>query len=371
MKKVFLAFFCILLLADSIPVNAKEPDLGCISAVLIDAESGRVLYEKNAEEERAMASTTKIMTCMIALEQSNPEELVTVSKNATRMPKVKMYIKQGEQYRLKDLLYALMLESYNDVAVAIAEHIGGSVKGFAKRMNQKAKELGMIHTHFVTPNGLDAKKHYSTAKDMALLGAYAIKNPTFLEIVNQKNYRIKEQKSGRIIQVSNKDAYLSIDDDAIGIKTGFTNRAGYCFVGAVKQDTAVFTSCVLASGWPPNKNQKYTDTKKLMAFGKQHFKKDLLKIDKKVVLDIDNGRFSHLTAQIQGEKEILKQNQESYRFETKYSYKLPVKNNQVIGYTNVYIGDFCFGSFEIRAMHDVPVYDYQYCLKDILKRLFP
>ena len=371
MKKVFLIFFCVLLLTNHTGVSAKEPDIGCICAVLIDADSGRVLYEKNAEEERAMASTTKIMTCIIALEQSNLNDLVTVSRNATRMPKVKMYIKQGEQYRLGDLLYALMLESYNDVAVAVAEHIGGSVKGFAKRMNQKAKELGLTHTHFVTPNGLDADQHYSTAKDMALLGAYAIKKKQFLDIVNQKTYQIKEQKNGRVIRVSNKDAYLSMDADAIGIKTGFTNRAGYCFVGAVKQGTSVFTSCVLASGWPPNKNQKYTDTKKLMTYGKKHFKKDLLKVNREVVLNIKNGKFSRFKAKIQGEKEILKQDGENYRFVTKYSYKLPIKEKQVIGYTNVYIGDFCFGSFQITAAQDVPIYDYQYCLYDLVDRLLP
>ncbi len=140
---------------ESTPVEYPNMQLHAIGAALMDADSGRVLYEKKGNEPLPMASTTKIMTCIIALEKGNLEDVVTVSKYASTMPDVQLRINEGEQYILKDLLYSLMLESHNDVAVAIAEHIGGSVQGFAKMMNDKAKEIGCKNTHFVTPNGLD------------------------------------------------------------------------------------------------------------------------------------------------------------------------------------------------------------------------
>jgi D-alanyl-D-alanine carboxypeptidase (penicillin-binding protein 5/6) len=341
--------------------------LGCVSGIVIDGETGRVLYEKNGYEKRAMASTTKIMTCIIALENCNPKEVVTVSKNAVGMPKVRMDIRAGEQYLLKDLLCALMLESYNDVAVAVAEHVGGSVKGFGKKMNRKAKELGMCNSHFVTPNGLDAKGHYSTAYDMALLGAYAIKNKTFRKIIHTKNLTIQERKSGRRISLYNRDAYLSMDRDAIGIKTGFTNQAGYCFVGAVKSNGATYVSCVLGSGWPPARNQKWVDTKSLMAYGKKWYHPQKIVCKKKFQIPIQNGKFTSLNAISEGAFRVLKRKDERLRHETKYFYNLPVRKNQVIGYTKVYINDFYFGKMEIRSSVHVPIYNYAYCFRQIWK----
>lgn len=135
---------------------------------------------------------------------------------------------------MKDLLYAMMLESFNDVSVAVAEGVAGSVESFAKLMNEKARSIGAFNTNFVTPNGLDADEHYSTAYDMALIGAYAIKNKNFLEITNTRSYHLSDVDHKRNITVTNRDAFLTMDNNAIGIKTGFTGKAGYCFVGAVK-----------------------------------------------------------------------------------------------------------------------------------------
>ena len=248
-------------------------DLHAQSAVLIDAENGRVLYGKDETKELPMASTTKIMTCIIALEQGNLEDVVEVSSYAASMPDVQLNIKKGEQYKLKDLLYSLMLESHNDSAVAIAEHIGGSVEGFAALMNQKAADLGVYHTHFVTPNGLDAQGHYTTAADLARIGAYAIQNDEFLEITNTSSYSFSDVKGKRQFQVSNKDAFLTMMEGAIGIKTGFTGKAGYCFVGALKRKDKCFVSVVLASGWPPHKKYKWADTKKLMQYGIDNYER--------------------------------------------------------------------------------------------------
>ena len=155
LKRIWICFFALLF---GITTYAKEEpeQLYAQSAVLMDADSGRILFEKNGNEQKPMASTTKIMTCILALEEGNPEDVVTASAYAERQPKVHLGVKEGERYRLQDLLYSLMLESHNDSAVMIAEHIGGSVKGFAELMNAKAKKIGCKDTYFVTPNGLDA-----------------------------------------------------------------------------------------------------------------------------------------------------------------------------------------------------------------------
>lgn len=242
------------------------------AAALMDANAGRFLYKKNADILLPMASTTKILTCIVVIENTDLEDLVTISHNASIQPKVRMGVAEGEKYYVKDLLYALMLESYNDVAVALAEHVGGSVEGFASLMNNKATELGCTNTHFVTPNGLDADGHYTTAAELCMLAAYAIQNKTFIEITNTREYTLSEVSSGRLIQVNNKNRFLTEYNGAIGVKTGFTGKAGYCFVGAAKRGDMLLVSSVLACGWPPNKSYKWTDTKALMDYGFHNFK---------------------------------------------------------------------------------------------------
>ncbi len=184
--------------------NSTSLKLYAQSAILMDAGSGRILYEKNSEEIRPMASTTKIMTCILALEYGNLEDFVEVSSYAASMPKVKLNMRAGERYYLKDLLYSLMLESHNDSAVAIAEHIGGSVEGFAAMMNQKAKDIGCFDTFFITPNGLDAaattpdgetKIHSTTAADLAKIMSYCIMDSPakeeFLNITRTPSYQFE------------------------------------------------------------------------------------------------------------------------------------------------------------------------------------
>lgn len=251
---------------------APEPSsLHAYSAVLYDGQAGRVLYEKNGYEVLPMASTTKIMTLLVVLEQTEPEEIVTVSKYAASQPDVQLNIATGEQYYVKDLCYSLMLESHNDTAVALAEHVGGSVEGFAAMMNAKAKALGAYSASFVTPNGLDADGHGISAVDLAKIAAYAVKQEEFRKITNTTSYSFSELTKGRSFTVNNKNAFLTMMDGAIGVKTGFTGKAGYCFVGAIEQEDRLFISVVLASGWPPNKTYKWNDTKKLMSYGLEAF----------------------------------------------------------------------------------------------------
>ena len=273
----------------------KDNDLYALSACLMDADSGRVLYGKNVDEVRAMASTTKIMTLIIALEYGNAEDTVTISPYAASMPDVQLNVRAGEQYRLGDLCYAMMLESYNDIAAAIAEHIGMAyadidindtekrsiddsrkcVSAFAGLMNDKARELGCENTYFITPNGLDAEdengKHSTTARELALIAAYAVKKDDFNVITGTKQYSFCEINGKRNCNVYNKDAFLNQMSGAFGIKTGFTGNAGYCFVGALKSDGRTFISVVLGSGWPSNRTYKWKDTRKLMEYGINNF----------------------------------------------------------------------------------------------------
>ena len=353
------------------PIVSEEENiqLNALSAALVDGESGRVLYEKDGYTRMAMASTTKIMTCIIALENSNPEDIVTVSKYASTMPDVQLHIRENEQYYMRDMLYALMLESCNDVAVAIAEHVGGSAEGFAKMMNQKAKELGCTDTNFVTSNGLDADSHYTTAVEIAIISTYAIKNPDFVEITNQPNWNFSELTKGRTFMVSNKDKFLYMYDGAIGIKTGFTNNAGYCFVGAVKQNGNTYVSSVLGSGWPPNRNYKWKDTSKLMDYGVNNFKKiDIFYQHIFTPIFIDNGKEKISTLTYSGEIPLLISENDYIKIIYYMPEKLqaPVDKNTIIGKALYYVNEQLIMEIPILTTESVAEIDYEYCLEKMI-----
>ncbi|WP_186328568.1 D-alanyl-D-alanine carboxypeptidase family protein [Bacillus sp. X1(2014)] len=196
------------------------------SAVLIEQKSGRILYEKDAHTKRRIASITKIMTAKLAIESGKMNEYVKVSEQATRAEGSSVYLKPGEKIKLKDLVYGLMLRSGNDTAVAIAEYVGGSVEGFAYLMNQKAKQIGMLNTHFSNPHGLDDHEdHYSTAYDMAVLMRYAMQDKTFKKISGTKVYRAPNPTEDWDRVWKNKNRLLTKYKYTTGGKTGYTKRA--------------------------------------------------------------------------------------------------------------------------------------------------
>lgn len=324
------------------------------SAVLIDGDSGRILYEKSAHNKVSVASTTKIMTCIIAIENGNLADMVTPSDYAIAMPKVKMHLDSKDKYKLEDLLYAMMLESYNDVAVAVAEHIAGSVEKFAELMNIKAKDIGMKDTNFVTPNGLDAKNQYSTAYDMALLGMYATNNELFVKITNTRNYSFASE-NGRRVSVSNKDAFLDKMSDAIGIKTGFTGNAGYCFVGALKNENKKLISCVLACGWPPNKGYKWNDTLSLMKYGENYNYKEIVDIQNDFVkYDVRNGVENILNTYTNEKFGLLLRNDDKVDKKIVITKKnAPIFKNEVVGYENIYVNNIKIKAIEIKAKQNI------------------
>ena len=283
--------FCACLMLPAAPVRAEEtavkqdteeasPDetlqLYAQSAVLMDADSGRVLYGKN------------------------PEEIVEVSAYAATMPKVKLYVKQGEKYRLKDLLYSLMLESHNDSAVVIAEAVGGSVEGFAAMMNQKARDIGCFDTYFITPNGLDAvvndsgRTHSTTARDLAKIMAYCVTDSAareeFLEITRTAGYDFTDAEGKRSFHCNNHNAFLGMMPEALSGKTGFTNNAGYCYVGALESEGRIFTVALLACGWPNNRNYKWSDMKQLAAYGMEQYRyRDIYEAKEFEAIRVENG----------------------------------------------------------------------------------
>lgn len=342
------------------------------SAALIDGKSGRVLYEKNGDKIVPMASTTKIMTCIITLENSNLDDIVTISSYASKMPDVQLNVKQGEQYKLKDLLYSLMLESHNDVAVAIAEHVGGSVEGFAAMMNAKARELGCVNTNFVTPNGLDADQHYTTAVELAKIASYAIKNKEFIEITNTPTWQFKDVTEKRSFTVTNKNRFLTMYEGAIGVKTGFTSKAGHCFVGAVVKDGRTFITSVLGSGWPPNRNFKWNDTKKLMDYGVENYNyKTIFKdIDKLKTILIRNGKEKTASTYVEGQLDMLVKEDDEIKLKYNVPEVLvaPVHKGNTIGYLNVIINGAVVNKAPIKISQSVEKIDFNYCINYMLDR---
>lgn len=292
MKKIkkYLRFWLLFFLWLTCPAQAEEnqgPEtLYARSAVLMDADSGRILFEKNGEERLANASTTKILTCILALEKGEPEETVTFSEEAVRQPEVHLGASKGEVFYLGDLLYSLMLESHNDTAVAVAEAVSGSTAAFAEEMNQKAKEIGCTETHFVSPNGLDwedeAGPHETTAGDLARLLRYCIhqspKKEEFLKITRTGEKSFSNLSGTRTYSCTNHNAFLSMMEGALTGKTGFTGKAGYCYTGALSDGDRTFIIALLACGWPNNKTYKWSDARALFSYGLSAYRYDRIEL---------------------------------------------------------------------------------------------
>ena len=235
---LFVALIIMLILGLYSPHVKAQISVNSYSAIVMDQKSGRVFFEKNAHEQRRIASITKIMTAIIAIESGKLQETVTVSHNAIKAEGSSVYLQAGEKIKLEDLVYGLMLRSGNDAAVAIAEHVGGSVEGFVYLMNEKANQLGMLNTHFANPHGLDDHEdHYSTAYDMAILTKYTMENETFREISSTKVYRTPDPKGDWQRTWTNKNKLLTeLYKFSTGGKTGYTKRAKRTLVSTASKE---------------------------------------------------------------------------------------------------------------------------------------
>ena len=246
--------------ADEIPnINARH-------AVILDRNSLTVLYGKNENEQCKMASTTKIMTAIVVIENSNLADIVTVSSKAAGTGGSRLGLSTNDQITVEDLLYGLMLCSGNDAAVALAEFVGGNVSGFADMMNSKATSLGLVNTHFVTPHGLDNDDHYTTAYELSLLADYALKNDIFKNIVGTKSHQISINGNSKTL--SNTNELLGNLSGVYGVKTGFTNGANRCLVTSTKRDNLDIICVVLGCDTKKNRTQ---DSTKLITYAFDNF----------------------------------------------------------------------------------------------------
>lgn len=247
--------------------STNEPILSSRIGVIYDRKSGKVIWGKNDNKRSAMASTTKIMTCIIVLENANLNDKVTVSGKAAGTGGSRLGLKKDDKITVHDLLYGLMLRSGNDSAVALAEHVGGSKEGFAELMNNKAKELGLKDTHFVTPHGLDDPEHYTTAYELAKITDYALKNEKFAKIVGTKDYTISI--NGYSKQLNNTNELLDYLQGVNGVKTGFTNNAGRCLVTSVNRNNFEIITVVLGAD---TKKIRTSDSIKLIEYAYKNYK---------------------------------------------------------------------------------------------------
>ncbi len=248
MKKRLTVLFALSLLLLPARAFGEEVGTSARACAVIDAASGRILLQHNAEAALPMASTTKVMTALLAIEKGDLDAPVTCSRNAFGVPGTSIYLSQGETLTLRQMLYGLMLASGNDAAVAIAEHIGGSVEDFCAMMTARAAELGCMSTVFLTPHGLPKDGHYTTAHDLALIAREAMKHPLFREIVSTKRATIPWEERGYDRVLNNKNRLLSSYEGATGIKTGYTKKAGRCLVFGAQRDGMEIIGTVLNCG---------------------------------------------------------------------------------------------------------------------------
>ena len=353
---------CCLLGANTI----APPQTSASGACVVEIDSGRVLCTKNAEQQMPMASTTKIMTAIVAIEKGNLDQVITAESPAVGVEGSSIYLKEGEQFTLKDLLYGLMLRSGNDSAVAIACTIGGSVDGFVSMMNQKAAELGASHTRFVNPHGLPAEGHYTTAKDLAIISAYAMRNPIFSQIVSTKSITIEPDGQGQARLLQNKNKLLTQFSGATGIKTGYTKEAGKCLVGSAERDGKRVVAVVL--GAP----DMWKDAETLMDVS-------LDALDRRVVVHdtdplgavaIADGLEDQIMALAQGEyaMTLLKEESDelSVRIELPVTVTAPVQRGQQVGQAVVLLKGEELARIPLIADRSVEAKTYTYHLEKVI-----
>ena len=323
------------------------------AAVVIESSSKRVLFGQNQHQKLPMASTTKIMTAITAIENcKNLDQNFEISKKAVGVPGTSLYLKEGDVYSTRGLLYALMLISGNDASVAIAEHVGGSTSEFVTMMNDLARKIGVKNTHFANTHGLDADGHYTTAYDLAVITAYALKNPVFREIVSTKNTKIVNGNDENKY-LKNKNKLLFTLENCIGVKTGFTNDAGRCLVSAVDDGGMVLVCVVLNCG------PMFQESEMLLKTCEQEFKfydlTEFYEYDKHV--EVVGGSKSVATIGTKGNFVYPLTEKERGNLKFVYSYpkvvEAPKKKGEQIGKVETFLGNDLLFSEKIYTINDI------------------
>ncbi len=329
MKKIIIA---IILIFTINCVNVSAISVSAEYACVIERDSAEIVYSKNANVKYPMASTTKIMTALIALENSDMTDIVTASKNAASQEGSSIYLRANDRIHMEDLIYGLMLNSGNDAAVAIAEHIAGNTEEFAKMMTKRANEIGAVNTQFKNPNGLDADGHYTTAYDLALITREAMKNPTFREIVSTKSKKVTLENNGADIYLSNHNKMLKIYDGANGVKTGYTRATGRCLVSSAQRNDMNFIAVTL------NAPNDWTDHKNMLdyAFNGYERKTVLKKDDVIKTMQIQGGK---LEVGIENDVDITARKSGESTCEAVLhlsdSLKAPINKNEKVGIVEI------------------------------------
>ncbi|MCL2048914.1 MAG: D-alanyl-D-alanine carboxypeptidase [Defluviitaleaceae bacterium] len=374
MKKLFV-LFAVFILCGNAYAQEHAPEVAAHGAVLMDAETGRVLWGKNEHTPLAMASTTKIMTAILALESGREDEIVKISARAAAAPKVKMFLSTGEEVRLKDLMLALMLESSNDAAVAIAEHLSGTVEAFCRQMTEKARQIGALNTIFETPNGLDSGEHHSTAYDLAAITRYALQVPGFIALTNTPNASFSSNR--REYAFTNRNRLLHEFTGANGVKTGFTNKAGHCFVGAALRDDMQLISVVLGSGWGERgKQQKWVDTKSILNHGFDNFEfVTVITADTLAgTMPITRSRTASVDFAYNKTLRIPMDENDKKNLYAEVSVpdstKAPVKKGDTLGTVKIFIGTDFYSEVLLSALSSAERHDFKTSLEKILNEYF-
>lgn len=358
-----------------------NPELNARIALIYDRASGRIIYEKNGNKQTPMASTTKILTSIVILENADLKETVTIGSKAAGTGGSRLGLKKNDKITVNDLLYGLMLRSGNDAAVALALHVGGSIEGFADMMNKKAEELGLTNSHFVVPHGLDNEGHYTTAYELAKMADYALNIPKFKEIVSSKSATI--YINGYPKAINNTNNLLGSVSGVYGVKTGFTNGAGRCLVSSCKRGELDIITVVIGAN---TNNQRTADTKELIEYAFNNY--SLINIGK-IIQDkfeqwkninegriyvnkgIENGIKLYLEKPKKSVMAVRKDSIDKIDIEVNslFYMEAPVAKDQVIGNLRVIINGEEVEVKEIRAMYEIEKKGIEDYLQDFLNVL--
>ena len=361
--------------------STDEPVLNSRIAVAYDRKSGNIIWGKNENKRSAMASTTKIMTAIVLIENCELNQTVEVSAKAAGTGGSRLGLKTNDKITIKDLLYGLMLKSGNDAAVAIAENVAGSVEGFADLMNQKARELGLENTHFVTPHGLDNPEHYTTAYELAKLADYALENETFAKVVNTRSYTVTI--NGYPKTISNTNELLGYLEGVNGVKTGFTNNAGRCLVTSINRNGFEIITVVLQAD---TKKFRTSDSIKLINYVYENFElyniKEIVddKFDKwckinQDRIEVNKGEGNNMELYISRlDNDIIpikKVNKDKVEIEINnlFYFEAPVEKNTTIGSLKVCIDGDVVDVVEIKNANEVKRRDVMDYLKIFVMEL--
>lgn len=357
----------------------NEPSLNSRAAIIYDRTSGSVLFGKNENKKRKMASTTKIMSAIVVIENANLNDIVTVSAKAAGIGGSRLGLHTNDKITVLNLLYGLLLCSGNDAAVALAEHVGGNIEGFANLMNSKCSKLGLSSTHFVTPHGLDNDEHFTTAYELAVITNYALKNKTFYNLVSTKNYTVSI--NGRSKNLSNTNELLGNLDGVYGVKTGFTNGANRCLVTSVKRGNMDLICIVLGAD---TKKDRTKDSISLIEYAFKNFQ--MVNIKEKILTEFENWKLCNsstftINKGFFNEVDIFLAdlpfdffpvncnhiNDVSIYIYCKTSFEAPLESNSAIGYLTVSINNNNVLSLDIFNSNTINKKTYSDFLYDMIK----